>query len=147
MTSNIETRSRKGYTKLNLSLRLFLCPSEWSSFFLIRRWKFVIRCSGLRSAQLATSIQASSSLSSCDRTLLSYKFNILTAFRLHFSSWFGKSSVIMQGNYPNRFYVTQTVHCLMYRISQTNYMHTLLCIKMFELHSYMFRTVIRFIFK
>jgi hypothetical protein len=41
----------------------------------------------------------------------------------------------------NILYITQTVHCNKYRISQTNYMHTLFYTEMFKLHSYMFRTV------
>jgi hypothetical protein len=37
-------------------------------------------------------------------------------------------------------YITRTVHCCNYRISQTNHLHTLLCTKMFKQHCYMFWT-------
>jgi hypothetical protein len=47
----------------------------------------------------------------------------------------------------NVFCITQTVHGLKYRVPRTNCMHTLLCTKMFEVYSYMFRTVIGLIFR
>jgi hypothetical protein len=54
-----------------------------------------------------------------------------------------RGSITVYTPVPALFYITQTVHCLKYRVSQTNHMHTLLYTKMFELHSYMFWTVIR----